>query len=115
VYPLIVARQRLGINVTGTKNTHATEELSNAFPMRSGTYQKRKWSVLPRTSCIINDVISNSDHTSSHDGITVNNERHIMCKEAVVVYLRYYPIWMEEFRTNHKKEILVISDERAVA
>jgi hypothetical protein len=37
----IVARQRLGINVTGAKNKHATEELCDAFSMRSVTYQKK--------------------------------------------------------------------------
>jgi hypothetical protein len=41
VYRPIVARQRLGINVTGEKTKHATEDLSEAFWMRSVTYQKK--------------------------------------------------------------------------
>jgi hypothetical protein len=42
VYPLIVARQRLGKNVTAATNTHATiEELLDAsFSIRSVSYQR---------------------------------------------------------------------------
>jgi hypothetical protein len=42
-YPSIVARQRLGKNVTVTTNTRATiEELLNAlFSMGSATYQRK--------------------------------------------------------------------------
>jgi hypothetical protein len=39
VYPPIVARQRLGKNVTAATNTHATIELLDAFYMRSVSYQ----------------------------------------------------------------------------
>jgi hypothetical protein len=43
VYPAIVARQRLGKNVTAATSTHATiEELLDAsFSMRSVSYQRK--------------------------------------------------------------------------
>jgi hypothetical protein len=42
VYPPIVARQRLGRNVTQTTNTHATIEeiLDESFSMRSVSYER---------------------------------------------------------------------------
>jgi hypothetical protein len=43
VYPRVIARQRLGKNVTAETNTHETiEELSDAsFSMRSVSYQRK--------------------------------------------------------------------------
>jgi hypothetical protein len=51
--PLIVARQRLGRNVTAVMNTHTTiEELLDAsFPMWPVSCQKSRRLVLPSTSC----------------------------------------------------------------
>jgi hypothetical protein len=52
--PSMVARQRLGRNVTVVTNTHATiEELLDAsFPMWPVSYQKSRRIFLSRTSCL---------------------------------------------------------------
>jgi hypothetical protein len=52
VYPPIVAKQRLGKNVTAATNTHATiEELLGAsFSVGSMSYEGKE-AILPRTSC----------------------------------------------------------------
>jgi hypothetical protein len=55
VYPFIVARQRLGKNVTAATNAQVTiEELLDAsFYMRLVMYQREnRQLVLPRTSCL---------------------------------------------------------------
>jgi hypothetical protein len=54
VYPTIVARQRLGKNITAATNTHTIigELLDASFSMQSVLYQRKsRWSVLPRTYC----------------------------------------------------------------
>jgi hypothetical protein len=49
VYPLIVAKQRLGKKVTAANNTHSTTEelFDTSFFIRSVTYQKSRPLLLP--------------------------------------------------------------------
>jgi hypothetical protein len=59
VYSLIVARQRLGKNVTAETNTSATIEtlLDVSFPVVSVVSKETTYLVLPRTSCSFHKIL----------------------------------------------------------
>jgi hypothetical protein len=60
VYSPIVARQRLGRNVTAVTKTHATinKYVGRVVLIRAVSYQKSRRLVLPRTSCFLHSQIS---------------------------------------------------------
>jgi hypothetical protein len=67
VYPLIVARQRLGKQVPAAKNIYATIKaiLDASFSIRCVSYERKKRLVLSRTSCCLG-IQCNSEKKESH-------------------------------------------------